>query len=837
MFSSTTGVRALLVCAGLALVCAASSQARAQNIWRPNNAWDIPAPEVAFNFAPGADVDSNTNSPPFGYPPVATGGATGFALVTGATGFARENGDAIRDRIETVFGRYDHFFNLHTSGGATADIVMPVLANGRLTWAGPANNQARFKVQVEVQLLRQDDRPNPMAPLPATYTAVGGLVTLDSGWKTEPFFGGPVDLSQTWMQRFANQATGERQYKIETTVKMIAQADNAGVFGANNTRIDFNFASADATTSRGVTQTVTAEPANYANTNSREVMSADWAARRFGVTGDGVIVGIIEPGKATNHADFGARLTRTNGGGAAGNNYESEHTTAVASVIGSQSADLKQRGVAPGASMVTSDASDHGSTLNAINDMLTNRMGAAPRGVINFSMKGGIAGSEPLDAIIHANPNVSFVWAAGNDRLTAPEAGYTYVGTVPNPNYAHNNIAVGALDSTFATMEEFSSNTQGNLPTKPDIVAPGGYILSASNRDLNNDGQLNDYSRSFVANQWTKTLNPNDPRYPEMGRISGTSFAAPHVSGVIALMNEYANDRPADYDNRAIDQRVMKAALIAGARTTGITSFTGAAWTQSGKTGNLRWNNPTRVPNSLDLSMGGGAADAFSALGIYSNKEARVADNNADNHLKIDLRPTMLDRTGFWDLETVQGRHEVDDTIFAPGTVDYLLGGGAIAPDFPGGPQNGVTSPISYLRVALTWNRTVTGGVYDALDNLELSLFIDGFDAFNMAGWDPANGARDDADFKIAYTENAAENVKLFDFALPSNFFFGLDVPVPGPDANPGIIFGNMYLQVRNNSQFAVEYGIAASFITVPTPSGMALLALVGVVAARRRRA
>ncbi len=831
MNTSRVKIRALATCAGMALVCVAASHALAQNIWQPVNIWDIPAPEFAFNLAAGADVDSNTNRRGTGYETPATGGRGGYALITNGTGFAREDGNAVRDRIETVFGHYDHIFNLHSSGGAMADIVMPVLADGRLTWAGPANNQARFKLQVEVQLLRQDDRPNPMAPLPGTYTAVGGLVTLDTGWFNDPAGARTTDIAQTWMQRFANQPTGERQYKIETTVKMIAQADSAGVFGANNSRIDFNLNSVNSATSRGVTQTVTAEPANYANANSREELSADWAFRRFGVTGNGVNVGIIEPGKATNHADFGARLTRTNGGGGAGNNYDSEHTTAVASIIGASNADLKKRGVAPGANLITSDTADWNGTVNAINDMVTNRMGAAPRGVINFSMKGGIAGSEPLDAIIHANQNVTFVWAAGNDRLSAPEAGYTYVGTVPNPNYAHNNIAVGALDSTFKTMEDFSSNTQGSFPTKPDVVAPGGYVLSASNRDLNNDGTLNDYTRSFVANQWSKTLNANDPRYPEMGRISGTSFAAPHVSGVIALMNEYANVHAADYDARAIDQRVMKAALIAGARTTGVTSFTGASWTQSGKTGSLKWNNPTRVPNSLDLSLGGGVADAFSALGIYSNKEARVADNNAARNFQIDLRPTMLDRDGFWDLETVGAKQGARS-----GTVDYLLGGGAIAPDFPGGPQNGITSPISYLRVALTWNRTVTGGAYDALANLELNLFLDGFDTTNLVGWDPAFGEADAVDYKIAYTENADENVKLFDFAIPSSYFFGLDVPIPGPNARPGTIFGNMYLQVRNNSEVAVEYGIAASFIRVPTPSGIALLALVGVVATRRRR-
>jgi hypothetical protein len=822
-------VRTLVLCAGLGVALAPVS---AQNIWQPQNIWDIPAPEFVFNEPAGADTNYNVFRRGTGFQNPATGGRTSYALVTNGTGFAREDGNAIRDRVEIVFGRYDHIFNLNADAGARADIVMPVLAEGRLTWAGGANNQARFKVQVEVQLLRQDDRPNPLAPLPGTYSPVGAAVTLDSGWKNEPFFGGPRDISQTWMQRFANQPTGERRYKIETTVKMIAQADSAGVLGGNGTRVDFDFNSANSATARGVTQSVTAEPANYANANSRNVVAADWASRRFGVTGDGVTIGIIEPGKASNHADFGARLTRVNGGGPAGNNYDSEHTTAVASIIGSGSADTKRRGVAPGASMVTNDTSDHGGTINAINDMVTNRMGAAPKGVINFSMSGGIANGEGLDSIINANQNVSFVWAAGNQRVN-PNPAFNYVGTVPNPAYAYNNIAVGALDSTFARMEDFSSNTQGNLPTKPDVVAPGGYVLSASNRDLDNDGTLNDYTRSFVANQWSKTLNPNSPRYPEMGRISGTSFAAPHVAGIVGLLHEYANDRPANYDNRAVDQRVMKAALIAGAVTTGVVDADGLTWRQQGKTGNLSVANPTRVPNSLDTTLGGGVANAYSALEIFANKEARAGDNNADRHLKIDLRPTMSERNGFWDLETVQPKQGARS-----GTVDYMLGGGAIAPDFPGGDQQGVTAPISYLRVALTWNRTVTAGVYDALANLELNLFLDGFTQNNLPGWDPAFGEADAVDYKLASTENVNENVKLFDFAIPSLWFFGLDLPALNnePINRVGLTFGNMYLQVRNNSNVAVEYGIAASFITVPTPTGVALLGVVGIVATRRRR-
>ncbi len=58
---------------------------------------------------------------------------------------------------------------------------MPVLADGRFNWLGAANKQARFKVQVEVQLLRQTPCPSPLLPLPNTYATVGGLITLDTG--------------------------------------------------------------------------------------------------------------------------------------------------------------------------------------------------------------------------------------------------------------------------------------------------------------------------------------------------------------------------------------------------------------------------------------------------------------------------------------------------------------------------------------------------------------------------------------------------------------------------------------------------------------------------------
>ena len=822
--------RSMMWASGLALAAGMlTSGAAAQSIWQPQNIWAVPAPEATFIFAPMADIDSNWQRRPTGFavaPTPPTQGRSGYALVVNNTGFARQNLDAVNDRITTALGQYTHNFSLNSVAGARADVVVPVLADGNLIWSGPLINLSRFKVQVDVQLLRQDDRPNPMAPLPGTYTAVGGVTTLDTGWFNQPLLTREASLAQSWMQRYANMPTGERGYRVQTTIRTIAEADTLGIRGDLNSRIDFNLNSVDHTTSRGVTISVGAEPANYSNANSRDVISASWARQRFNVTGQGVNVGIIEPGKASVHSSYGARLARANNGAAGNNNFDSEHTTAVASIIGSSGGNGAQNGVAPGANLITADTSEWGGTVGAINEVI-GRFGAGNAGIINFSMSGGIANGEGLDSIISANPNVTFVWASGNQRVN-PNPVFNYVGTVPNPAYAYNNIAVGALDFTFKKMADFSSDTQGNYPTKPDVVAPGGFVLGASNRDLNNNGVLDDYTRTFIANHWSKTLNPNTPRYPEVGGVSGTSFAAPHVSGILALAHEYANDQPMKYDARSKDHRVMKALLIAGAQTRGIVDANDAGWAQL-KSGNLRPTNPTRVTRSLDTTLGGGMADAMGMLGIYSNAEARVADNNNQRNFQIDLRPTIFERTGFWDLETVGAMQGA-----RPGTVDYLLGGGLLLSDF-NTPQ-GVTSNIGYLRVALTWDRMVTAGAYDDLSNLELLLFIDGFTPMNITGWDPAFGEADAVDYKIAFTENLDENVKLFDFEIPSFFLFGTDLPL-GPDAEVTLLStANMYLQVRNFSMVNVEYGIAASFIRVPTPAGTTLLVLVGLSAMRRRR-
>lgn len=812
----------------------------AQNLWTlvpgaGGVSWTVP-PANFFQenkFAPASNASQN------GWFFRAGGsnpGDVSRAIVRAAAGWAQENGDATRDRVDCVFNEASQGFQLTTNGNS--DIVVPVLANGLVNFFGGVNNQSRFRLQVNSTLFRRDlGGPfNPVGP----WVQVGGAQALDTGWLTNPGGAGNTTIDRALMSRFAGVSGDNAEFQVRTSLTLSAQADNNGVVGAAGTGVTFDFSAPQAATgnpqwgidSRGVTLSVNAEPENYLNANSRAVVRAAYARAAYGVTGEDVKVGIIEPGLAKNHASFGVRFNPVTRAGPGTNIYESEHTTAVASIIASRTGanDEKRDGVAPGASLYSADTSEWGGAINAINGVLS-EFGAGNAAVLNFSMKGGMAKAETLDQIINKNPNVTFVWAAGNDRLTQDNANYTYIGTVPNPNFAFNNIAVGALSTPFTKMADFSSNTQGTFPIKPDIVAPGEFILSASTRDLDNNATNDDFTRSFVADMWRRTLNASAARLPDTGNINGTSFAAPHVSGIIALTQDYANKHAADLDARAKDQKVMKATLLAGGRTSGVTDFGGLSWSQA-KAGSLTYASPLKVTRSLDMSLGAGVADAAGMLQIYSQGEAHKADNNAAQNFKISVDTSLASgKTGFWDLETVAKKNGA-----IPGTVDYLLGGSTLVSDNI--PQ-GVIAPITYLRVALTWNATTNGAgtTYNALDHLELRLFIDGLAADNMLGWDPAVGKQDAADYNIAFTENAQENVKLFDFDIQSLWFTGLDLPgLPGTGRAVGLTT-NFYLQVINTGDNAVEYGIAASYIPIPTPGTLSVLVFGGVLASRRRRA
>lgn len=131
--------------------------------------------------------------------------------------------------------------------------------------------------------------------------------------------------------------------------------------------------------------------------------------------------------------------------------------------------------------------------------------------VINMSF-GGPQGSRTLrDAVAFAyRQGVTVVCAAGNDFLEGNARSFPAA-------YDDYCIAVGAVryDDTRA----YYSSTGLHL----DLMAPGGDLTVDQNRDGYPDGVL----------QQTFSLDPTDFNY---FFFQGTSMAAPHVSGVAALL-------------------------------------------------------------------------------------------------------------------------------------------------------------------------------------------------------------------------------------------------------------------------------------------------------------
>ncbi len=150
---------------------------------------------------------------------------------------------------------------------------------------------------------------------------------------------------------------------------------------------------------------------------------------------------------------------------------------------------------------------------------------AAARGadVINMSLGGMIPGQEEVEAIfevLDANPNLVIVASAGNESAD----GVAFPAAVPGV------LSVGATN--VEGKRAGYSNYGGQLA----VVAPGGDTTSiAKGGILTTGGTWVDGFWKGVPDPdfaWGVTLDPKG-KYVQ---VQGTSFSAPNVSGVMALM-------------------------------------------------------------------------------------------------------------------------------------------------------------------------------------------------------------------------------------------------------------------------------------------------------------
>ena len=230
----------------------------------------------------------------------------------------------------------------------------------------------------------------------------------------------------------------------------------------------------------------------------------------------------------------------------------SGHGSHVAGIIaGRGNASGAYRGVAPGASLIGLGASDGAEMLTILQSydwIFANKDRYGIR-VINNSWA-------------HSNPQVPYL--SGNpldeaSRMAVQEHGLVVVFAAGNAgqasgdvfnNYARNDwvVSVGGLDKK-GNLAAFSS--RGNDAHHANVMAPGHFIASVR-ASVGAISQTN--ATPFDLTEPTAPRMVPVEEWPYYTVKSGTSMAAPHVAGVVALMLE-ANPSltPAEVRNILID--------------------------------------------------------------------------------------------------------------------------------------------------------------------------------------------------------------------------------------------------------------------------------------------
>jgi subtilisin family serine protease len=261
---------------------------------------------------------------------------------------------------------------------------------------------------------------------------------------------------------------------------------------------------------------------------------AAWAA---GYTGAGVKVGILDTGVDAAHPDLAdAVIVERNFTDAENADDNVGHGTHVASIITGSGAASGQlyRGVAPDVTLVSGKVCpdlwcEESALLAGLQWM------AADQGVkiVNFSIGGQDTPQlDPVEEAVNtltAQYGTLFVVSAGNDG-PGPQ-------TVNSPASADAALAVASVTKADEVAYDSSRGPRiGDNAIKPDIAAPGVDIVAAKAR-----------------NSWI-----GEPVADSYLRLSGTSMAAPHVTGAAALL---ASRHP-DWG-----PRLLKAALMSSAAT------------------------------------------------------------------------------------------------------------------------------------------------------------------------------------------------------------------------------------------------------------------------------
>lgn len=249
-----------------------------------------------------------------------------------------------------------------------------------------------------------------------------------------------------------------------------------------------------------------------------------------------------------------------------------DHSAQVAAVIISQ--DKIRQGIAPNAKLLSSAYSQRrqdGQPEACVAAQHIARQYNSTVRAINFSF-GELLNEDPrpnpkLDG--NALLTLCVDWIATTYNTVPVVAGNQGKGGIPIPTDLYNGFTVGftrEIDGIYRQLD------RGNLIDEPfiDRNNNGKYDRGEVFSDLNKDGKWTIGVESPVNGRRSLGLLApgNNLKLPTLQskfkNVNGSSFAAPHVVGTIALLHEYAN-RQIESGNWSIDARrheLIKAVLL-----------------------------------------------------------------------------------------------------------------------------------------------------------------------------------------------------------------------------------------------------------------------------------
>lgn len=392
-------------------------------------------------------------------------------------------------------------------------------------------------------------------------------------------------------------------------------------------------------------------------------------------TGAGVTVAVIDSGVDQDHIDLSNNLLLSpssiqsdgydfisnvdwagDGDGMDDNprdlsvNLHGQHVAGIIAAEGDNNTGVI--GVAYGAKIMPLRAlgvDDIGSTVDIANAVLyaaglANSSGQLPNAaadIINLSL-----GSSDFDVFLRdainaaVNQNIFVVAAAGNENTSAPFYPAAY----------DNVIGVSSVDS------DKSKSYFSNYGSYVDVAAPGGKGLGSS--------QGNGYQERILSTVYANAYLD----------YQGTSMAAPHVAGVLALMKERKPDLTLAEVNYALEQGFITDDI-------GDSNYFGSGLINAAKAVELASGLEippvlSVVPNSLSFLAG----NSHAVLTLSNPGSGIISASLSTTDDWLSIVPQSVDAEGLGEYQIIADHSAIplNETLSGALSIAYQINGGSL---------------------------------------------------------------------------------------------------------------------------------------------------------------